>query len=621
VSKDGVTLAMSLSLDSDGFLSSECPTCVREFKWPHQRTLFLELVNPESQVGTPSKLSDSIGEIRMELGHRPVETLVGKLIDGEIVLPDIQREYVWSGAQIPRLLDSLNKQWPVGSILLWRTNLDIPTKTAAIVQDGAVGVQTSILLDGQQRLSTLARVMEPSKVPKGQKAPDVRFHPGTSEFKNVNAVQRRDPHWIPVSAILAKDAQYRDLLKPLGLEQSVEDQWTDVLAGVAKRIREYLLPVQTIDIDDYETVAEIFNRVNTGGTRLSKGDLVMGAMAARWPNGRQAIEDFEQSLRSMGWGLNREVLLRIMSVIKLNSPNHTRLVELKAESDWSQAWQQMQHYVLDAVAFFKDDAGIMARSLLPTEYVVLLPTVFLHDRKGQFRPGEAEELARWMLLASAFGHYSGSLETTLAADINLLRSKESAGTPEATLPALIGSVQEPRTPGARITADDLKGRTRKSPFLRLLQIRATQKGAQSWVSNRAITWDPNHNGLSVEVHHIFPQAWMRKQKLAKHPELDTLSNFAFLSKWDNIRISDENPADYLVKADKAVLAAQWIPLDEDLWATERFADFCAARRDLMADSINEMLGLRGLAGSDEPLDSDESPEVELGAWAEDVVES
>jgi hypothetical protein len=57
--------------------------------------------------------------------------------------------------------------------------------------------------------------------------------------------------------------------------------------------------------------------------------------------------------------------------------------------------------------------------------------------------------------------------------------------------------------------------------MRLLQLRATQLGAQSWVSNRTITWDPNHNGLSVEVHHVFPKAWMRKRNLASHPELDT----------------------------------------------------------------------------------------------------
>jgi hypothetical protein len=555
----------------------------------------------------------------LELGHEPLYRLVEKLLAGEIVLPDIQREYVWSGSQIPRLLDSLNQQWPIGSVLLWRTTLDIPTKMAAVIQAEPTGVRPAILLDGQQRLSTLARVMAPAQVPPGERAADVRFHPGTREFRNANAVQKKDPRWISVSAILAAGAQFRELIKPLGLDQEEEDAWTDAISGVAKRIREYLVPVQTVDVDDYETVAEIFNRVNTGGTRLSKGDLVMGSMAARWQGGRQVIEDFEADLRAKGWGLNREVLLRIMSVIALGSPNHIRLVELKEEASWIKAWGSAQHAVLDAVSFLRDDVRILSRSLLPTEYVALLPSVFLHDRKGIFEPGEADRLARWLLVACAFGHYSGSLETTLAADISILRT--TGLTASEVLSALIRAAQEPRSLEAQITAEDLRGRTRKSPLLRLLQLRATQQGAQSWASNRAITWDPNHNGLAVEVHHIFPKAWMRKCNSDRHAELDTIANFAFLSKWDNIRISDCDPAKYLAEADPEVLGAQWIPLEETLWSAGRFDDFCAARRELLAAALNQMLGLNQVADSVEPLGADEVPEPEVGAWAEDDLQA
>ena len=519
----------------------------------------------------------------MDLGHESLYRMIEKILAGEIVLPDIQRDYVWSGSQIPRLLDSLNNQWPVGSVLLWRTALDIPTKSAAVVQATPTAVKPAILLDGQQRLSTLARVMAPDRIPEGEKAIDVRYHPGLKEFRNANAIQKRDPRWIAVSKILAAGAQFRDLVRPLGLAETDEDEWTDNILGVASRIRQYLLPVQTVDVDDYETAAEIFNRVNTGGTRLSKGDLVMGSMAARWSGGRQAVEDFESDLRDKGWGLNREVLLRIMSVLAVGSPNHIRLVELKGEAAWADAWGATMHSVLDAINFLRDDGRIPSKSLLPTEYVALLPSVFLHDRSGRFQPGEADQLIRWVLLASAFGHYSGSVETRLAADIALLRNATS---PADALPSLIRAAQEPRTPDLALSADDLFGRTMKSPLLRLLQLRATQLGAASWVSNRAITWDPNHKGLAVEVHHIFPKAWMRRQGKAAHPELDTVANFAFLSKWDNINISDQNPVDYLPRADKDVLRAQWIPLDTDLWSADRFDDFCAARRALLAEALN-----------------------------------
>jgi hypothetical protein len=96
-----------------------------------------------------------------------------------------------------------------------------------------------------------------------------------------------------------------------------------------------------------------------------------------------------------------------------------------------------------------------------------------------------------------------------------------------------------------------------------------------------------------------------------------LANFAFLSKWDNIRIGAEDPASYLAKADEGALRAQWIPIDRDLWKAERFEDFCAKRRELLAGALNDMLGLTSAPDELEPLDAEEVPELEAGAWSDD----
>jgi hypothetical protein len=548
----------------------------------------------------------------LDIAQEPLYRQIEKLLAGEIVLPDIQRDFVWAGTQIPRLLDSLNQEWPVGSILLWNTSLEIPTKTAAVVQETAVGGKPAILLDGQQRLTTLARVMAPDRAPPGAKRLDVRFNPETHEFRNANAIDRRNPRWIAAPEILKSGAQFRELVRPLGLDPSLEDEWTDILSSVAQRIRNYMLPVQTIHEDDYETVAEIFNRVNTGGRRLSKGDLVMGSLAARWHGGREVIESFEKSLRDRQWGINREVLLRIMSVLTRNSPNHIRLLDLKTEDEWREGWERTELAVNHAVQFLRDDARIPSRSLLPTEYVLVLPAILLHDRGGALVAGEAQRMAQWVYLASAFGHYSGSLETTLSADVNVLR-REIAD----PLDDLVRMAQEPRTPGARLTPEDIRGKTNRSPLLRLMQLRAVQDGAQSWWSHRAITDAPLTKGLSIEVHHIFPRAWLKREGLSSHPELDTLANFGFLSKYDNIKISDGDPAEYLHGATAEELRDQWVPADPALWTADRFDDFCRERRLLIANGLNDMLGLSFDAAEEEPLAADDVPEPEIGAWAED----
>jgi hypothetical protein len=563
----------------------------------------------------------------MEIGHERLVKLVDRMLGGEIVLPDIQREFVWAGSKIPRLLDSLYREWPVGSILLWHTSLDIPVKSAAVEQGEPIGVKPAILLDGQQRMTTLARVMAPDRVPAGQKPPDIRFHPGRREFKTANAIQAKDPAWISVSSILEDGAQFRQLLKPLDLPDDQEDAWYEVLSDVAKKIRDYHLPVQTVTIDDYEQVAEIFNRVNTGGRPLSKGDLIMGTLAAKWPGspakdgqpavkgGRKQIEEFEEELRAKSWPINREVLFRVMSTLAVGSPTHTRLLELSGAERWQDAWARARNAILYAVGFLKNDAGIPVRSLLPTEYVLLLPAVFLEKTGGSFQsPAERDALVRWVLLASAFGHYSGSVETTLASDINIWRAGE-----EDMLPMLLRNAQEPRTPDIGLTAEDLEGKTRRSPLLKLLQIAAFADGAHTWWSHRSISYDPESRGMAVEIHHIFPRNWLKKAGLGEHPDLDTLANFAFLSKHDNIKISDGDPAVYLEQADPAELTAQWVPTAPELWRPEAFTDFCRERRRLLAEGLNNLLGLALPAHEQEPLEADEAPEPDVGAWAESAV--
>ena len=221
-----------------------------------------------------------------------------------------------------------------------------------------------------------------------------------------------------------------------------------------------------------------------------------------------------------------------------------------------------------------------------------------------------------MYLGSAFGHYSGSLDTRLASDLNLL---EEIG--EGDFQPLLYAVQAPRTPWARITAQDLLGKKLPSPLLKVMQLLALQSGAQSWWSHRALSYaSPSPAALEIEVHHIFPKAWLRRHGLADHPERDTLANFAFLSRYDNTKISDSDPLEYLSKATPEELEDQWVPQDPELWRPERFTDFCLRRRELLAGALNEMLGLATAPADDEAELPDEVDQPETGAWAEEMAD-
>lgn len=241
---------------------------------------------------------------------------VKKLLDGALMIPSIQRDYVWSRPQIPRLLDSLYKGYPIGSLLIWDTNLAVPLKPAAVLQGTPVQGRPGVLLDGQQRLTSLAWVYRPSATAAGTRQPDVRFDLRSEAFLNPSATQRNDRFLVRVSDVIADGAQYDEILAGAGIGNDDADYQTyyDRLNRV-HRIRDYPVALQTYSSDDYEEVAEIFARVNTGGRRLSKGDLAMSAIAARWSEGLDRIKAFEKDLTTYDFPLDREAVLRLMGLM------------------------------------------------------------------------------------------------------------------------------------------------------------------------------------------------------------------------------------------------------------------------------------------------------------------
>lgn len=93
------------------------------------------------------------------MGKKLLE-LVIEFERGEIKLPELQRAYVWKPRKVEALLDSLYKGWPVGSFYVWRPRYAQPTRQAAIARVLPGSSHAVLLLDGQQRLTSLSRAIE-----------------------------------------------------------------------------------------------------------------------------------------------------------------------------------------------------------------------------------------------------------------------------------------------------------------------------------------------------------------------------------------------------------------------------------------------------------------------------
>src|ERR1700740_3466679 len=108
----------------------------------------------------------------MAKAEASVEELVGMIERGELRLPEMQRRYVWKSTRVRDLLDSLYRGYPSGTILVWETEEAVPLQTFSISQNTNPFQSTRLLLDGQQRLTTLSAVIrgEPIKA-RGRREP------------------------------------------------------------------------------------------------------------------------------------------------------------------------------------------------------------------------------------------------------------------------------------------------------------------------------------------------------------------------------------------------------------------------------------------------------------------
>ena len=108
----------------------------------------------------------------MPKAEATVEDLVSMVERGELRLPEMQRQYVWKAPRVRDLLDSLYRGYPSGAILVWETDEAVPLRDFAVSQQQNPYQTTKLLLDGQQRLTSLSAVLraEPIQV-RGRKRP------------------------------------------------------------------------------------------------------------------------------------------------------------------------------------------------------------------------------------------------------------------------------------------------------------------------------------------------------------------------------------------------------------------------------------------------------------------
>ena len=556
--------------------------------------------------------------------HWSISRLINGFMDKEIQLPEIQRKYVWSKEQVRALIDSIYKGYPSGSILMWKTD-PLPETREASISKGTnepISEQPHLLLDGQQRLTSLAAVMTgmPIRVAGGQartQAVEIYFnmdHPerppvsDTEEgqdwngngqngadhliFQLKNKNVANSEAWIPVTKLFKEDAVSIIVEKNMGPTHPNYRKYLKRLNKLHGVMHNYTYPVQILDKGVlYEEVADVFVRLNSQGTKHRKADLALAQVTARWPGAMDTFTKAVRDCEERGYSLDEGFMIKCLVAIatgqsKFRNMGRTSVDALKDN------WGSTAKGLLYAIDFLKRNAKIDTTGVLPSTYL-LVPIACLAVKSGYYFSRSLEQKAlKWFYEAMIWGRYSrGSVDTMLDEDLAAIRDGG-----EDPFDAMIEKIRL-QSGRLEIKEEDLAGKTTRNPLFCMMYVLARRAGARDWGTGLPVIIEAGHDIYSQHSR-IFTRPVLDLPLTEKYGRQKALrlsgdiANAMFAAK-RTLRHMEKSPGEYLpeIVGDRGTdaLVSQCVPSDPSLWQVDRYEDFLAARRTAIVQAVNGLI--------------------------------
>jgi len=569
-------------------------------------------------------------------GNNNLLDLVQKARKGALVLPQFQRNFVWSRDDITGLLSSIMEGHFIGTFLLLRTDMEnIPFGMRPI--EGVELTETQLhpdwmLLDGQQRLTSLHYVFSAPDIP-------LRWTKYAYRFAlDLNKIENGDLE----SAILSdradrmrdledRQTQFQRLILPFTQMEQWNDWlfayeqwlierdkeayfshyfpaqkpvWTQVVGGI------HSFDVPTIEIpkvspDDPERLSEvcaIFEKMNSTGVRLSVFDLLTARMYRYHTDDGRPIDMHglwqdsmqEHALLAKFSGEQPDAygvyLLRTIALLRGIEVKSKSLVNLKPEGfveDWRTATAYLEKALRRLTSTNDDGFGVFDAKWFPYSTMIAPLAALIHTIEQHGLGHRAYDiLKRWYWSSVFLERYAGAVESTILRDYQQVRA---ALLSEGALPQ---ALQEARDRIAHDPAYTLRDTARVNATYRGIMCLIAIRGAKDFMANDAIEFH------ELDDHHVFPRAYLNRAPGGRRYERDEINcilNRTLIASSTNRRISRTSPSVYVVRVvpeneRESIMATHFIDSAAlEAMCADDYDAFLAAREKALLAEIRRRL--------------------------------
>lgn len=530
---------------------------------------------------------------------RSLYDILKDINSGKIQLPDFQRGWVWDDNRIKGILASVAKSFPIGAVMLLETgNESIRFKTKEV--EGAPKANGKkpdlLILDGQQRLTSLYQAIISNKVVKTrnakgyeikrwyyidmQKALDPNTDLEEAIFSiNENKIITENIGRDVVLDLTTREKEFENLMYPVSLVDEYDTWfpaffeyweydkdkirfWNEFHKRIILGFNNYSLPVIELKKNNpKEAVCQVFEKVNTGGVSLSVFELLTASFAseefdlkADWADVKSKFNPYRV--------LDKTSEIDFIQAITLFS-SYRRKIELEAAgqkdnlpavsakrkdmlnlelADYVKYKNQVLEGFIKASKILFENHVFHSRDVPYTTQLVPMAAILSQLGKEIDNIGNKSKLMRWFW-CGVFGELYGSAnETRYALDI------------VQVVDWIVKDAQEPKTIyDANFVPSRLNTlRTRNSAAYKGIYAIMMDENTRDWLSGTKIDFS-TYFSESIDIHHIFPVAWCEKKENAiPREDFDSIINKTPLSGRTNRIVSGDAPSKYLERLKKHV---------------------------------------------------------------------
>lgn len=539
--------------------------------------------------------------------------------NGGLWLPNIQRSFVWNKEQIEKLFDSIMREYPISTLLIWKTRS--PIKLRKFINDykdstNLLDFQINgsdkakfIVLDGQQRLQSLLIALHGSYNSEELFFNVLSNQDPTSDIEDIKFEFRflsdkkvdKKKGWIKVKDLIFSNKSYyeisEDIINIIGEEILSNKSKETIRKNMSIIIKEFKdrknIVYQELDsIDDpnaydLSDVVEIFIRANSGGTPLGKSELMFSLLTVNWEEMEGNLFDLLEDINKGGYKFTKDFILKTCLVLigtgagydvaKFRKPENLQLIK--------SLWEKIKIAIKDIRDFIYNRTYLKCDKSLPS-YLPLITLIFYrYAFEFSWKQADKKELKLWLLRVLLTKAFSGSSDTLLDAVIKDIKDKRAFDASSINSIILSRGRNITLTPNTLLSAS--YGEKQAYLIFNILY--------------HNIDFDPAYEGNIPTLDHIFPQSKLKEiqifdpktnKKMPKYNKFakDQISNIMLLS-WDENIEEKKTALPEIWFQDKSsnYLELHAIPKNKELWKLENYEAFIEKRGELLIQKFNFLL--------------------------------